>query len=147
MSGHWRISVRDGRGESLTATGEDWPHEDVRFSADGVAVRLAARARLRQPRFVRKAGNNARHREAVQLAVDAPGLDGAEVVFIIEAEENGSLLPMGRVNATVQDGVATAWVRLYHPVLRPGGPPRKAEELRAAETAELRLRAELNEPR
>jgi hypothetical protein len=82
------------------------------------------------PRWVAPSGSDSfGHRELARLQVDAPGLDGRLVRFVVERLEGDSWKKIDTAHVGVVSGVATAEV----PALHGGG----------LDAAQLRFRCEL----
>lgn len=71
--------------------------------------------------------------------------DGAPLRFVVEHNQSGSWKPYATVPATVNDGIATATLRVHHPVLPPTGAEPAASEIEAADVAKLRFTLEFGE--
>jgi len=85
---------------------------------------------LANPRWSSKAFA---HGDGATLQVDAPGLDGRTVRFIVERREGEEWAQVGTVEGMVENGVAEAGLQLEHPNASEAG----------AEPAELRFSCEL----
>jgi hypothetical protein len=70
---------------------------------------------------------------------------GAPLRFVVEHNQSGSWKPYATVPATVKDGIATATLRVHHPVLPPTGDEPAAPEIEAADVAQLRFTLEKGE--
>ena len=91
----------------------------VRFAARaGAAQALSdtatvSAAALQNPRW--QSGDRYEHGQTAIMCVDAPGLDGRTVRFVVEQQRDGKWDRYGMATAVVQAGVASARVRADHP--------------------------------
>ncbi len=74
------------------------------------------------------------------MRVQAKGLDGRSVVFVVEQQKGGAWAPFGKVTATIAGNAAVGKLTVRHPVM--GGAPTLAQ-LKKAEPLQLRFHVEL----
>lgn len=85
------------------------------------------------------------HGELASMRVEAPGLDGRTVRFVVEQRLSGGWSHFGVSTGIVQQGVALAQVPAAHPLSASRGPV-SLEKLRTAAPLPMRFRCELLPP-
>lgn len=75
------------------------------------------------------------HGEPATVSVDAPGLDGRTIRFVVERREGDEWVPLDTLTGRVEEGVARASLQALHPT----------PDAEDAEPVELRFACELSE--
>ena len=113
--------------------------------SEQVPLEPAPAERLRNPGWagaVPGQGASFAHGEQAQMRVEAPGLDGRTVRFVVEQRLGGGWSHYGVATGVVQQGVALAQVPAAHPLVSSGGPV-SLEKLHGAAPLPMRFRCEL----
>src|SRR5438132_1594776 len=105
-----------------------------RKGTDEAATRL-----LRNPRWSGVSAKGFAHRDQGRMEVEAPGLDGRTVRFVVEQGGGSSWALLEVCSAKVQGGRAAADLSVAHPSLRNGD----HAAMRAAGHAQLRFHADV----
>ena len=117
-------------------------HAIAEFESLGSALLpvLPPRPGLGEPSWVNKAGTpQFKHGEEAAMKVEAKGLDGRKMKFIVERLLNGKWEKLIEMEAEAKNGAATAKITVKHP-----GAESKAEPaIKALLPIELRFHAEL----
>lgn len=94
-------------------------------TAPGAGDQQKAEAMLANPRW---SADSFADGDPGTLLVDAPGLEGRTVRFAIEHRDGEEWKPYEKLEAKVENGIASAQLQLRHPA--PGGEDASAAELR-----------------
>lgn len=144
--------ARSGHATAHVALPDPPAATEIRFRAVGAfgdnatspAVPLAPRSSLlKNPQWshtVKGKGARYRHGETAGMRVEAPGLDGSTVRFVVEQQQGGKWDALATVTARVEGGVAEAPLPVEHPAAKRDA---TRAELRATPALPLRFRAEL----
>src|SRR5207248_11712770 len=93
--------------------------------------------------WVHPGGHTFGHGSAALMRVEAEGLDGHTVRFLVEHQEEGKWMPYATAEARVAGGAAEAPLEAHHPILSRHNPHPSGEDIQAAEPTRLRFHAEL----
>jgi hypothetical protein len=132
----FRVRTADGR-EAVSRIVATRKPVSARLGSEDEVNALAAEEEhppmLANPRWSSESFANG---EPATLIVDAPGLDGRTVRFIVERLEGEEWVPFDTVESRVEEGVAEGSVQVAHP----------SPEAGDAEPVELRFTCELSAP-
>jgi hypothetical protein len=132
----FRVRTADGR-EAVSRIVATRKPVSARLGSEDEVEALAAEEEhppmLANPRWSSESFANG---EPATLTVDAPGLDGRTVRFVVERMEGEEWVAFDTVESRVEDGVAEASLEVAHP----------SPEASDAEPVELRFSVELAAP-
>ena len=128
-----RVRTADGREavSEVVAT-----HRPVQAQAASEAEVMSLQAEQERPPMLanpRWSSQSFAHGDQATLQVDAPGLDGRTVRFVVEKREGEDWTEVETLEGTVENGIAQAGLQVSHPKPSDAG----------AEAAELRFSCEL----
>ena len=104
-------------------------------------AKTVADRQLKDPRW---SETSFEHGDTATMQVNAPGLDGKTVHFVVEHKDGGAWIRHSEHRSPVSGGMAKADVLLHHPVVAAGGQPNGAP-MRKLGAADVRFYTELED--
>ena len=141
-SSPYRIRLKEKDGGERELVFDRGTPAGFRFRVNQVGVVIVPLS-LGDASWVHPGGHTFGHGSAALMHVDAHGLDGHLVRFVVEHQEDGKWLPYATVEAKVTGGAAEAALEAHHPVLSQHNQEPSLEEVISAAPTQLRFHAEL----